>query len=163
VSSLHELDPPRTYRTVICSGVFGLGSTRAQDEEAIARIHDALEPGGTLVLDNEEREWTWKPRGWGSEPETRTTPSGIAISLWSRVDSVDDDDHCVYMTIRAEASDGRREEHGLSMRWWYRDEIVPLLVRSGFDRVEVKPGVEERIVVYVASRHGDLQPLPRRG
>jgi hypothetical protein len=49
------------------------------------------------------------------------------------------------------------------MRWWYREEIVPLLERSGFERVEVRPGVEERIVVYVAFRDGDLQPLPRRG
>jgi SAM-dependent methyltransferase len=163
VSSLHELEPPRKYATVICSGVFGLGSRRAQDEEAVVRLHDALEPGGTLVLDNEEREWTWKPRDWGSEPETRTTASGLDISLWSRADWVDDDDHCVHMTIRAEASDGRREEHRLTMRWWYREEIVPLLERSGFERVEVRPGVEERIVVYVAFRDGDLQPLPRRG
>jgi hypothetical protein len=47
------------------------------------------------------------------------------------------------------------------MRVWTQDELVPLLERSGFELVESKQGVDERIVVYVASRNGDLQPLPR--
>jgi SAM-dependent methyltransferase len=162
VSPLHELDPPRRYATVIACGVFGLGSTREQDEQSVARLHDALLPGGTLVLDNEEQPWTWKPRDWSREPDRRTTPAGLEIALWSRVDAVDDEDKVVHMTMRAEASDGRREEHRLTMRWWYRDELVPLLERAGFERIDVSVGVEERIVVYVASRHGDLQPLPRR-
>jgi SAM-dependent methyltransferase len=162
VTPLHELDPPRRYATIVCSGVFGLGSTRDQDVEAVSRLHDALEPGGTLVLDNEEREWKWKPRDWSAEPDRRTTEDGVELTLWSRVDAVDDEDKCVSMTIRAESSDGRREEHALTMRWWYRDELVPLLERSGFVEVEVKPGVDETIVVYIASRNGDLQPLHRR-
>ena len=57
VSALHELVPPRRYGSIVASGVFGLGSTRAQDEEAVRRLHDALEPCGTLVLDNEEAPW----------------------------------------------------------------------------------------------------------
>lgn len=153
VSALHELDPPRKYGSIVCSGVFGLGSTRAQDEQAIVRVHDALEPGGTLVLDNEEKAFTWRVRDWN-------TPSEGPIALSSRVDAVDEDDRCVHMTIRAQSGD-RIEEHKLTMRQWYRDELLALLERSGFPRVEVLPEVVENIAVYVASRDGDLQPLPR--
>jgi SAM-dependent methyltransferase len=155
VTPLHELDPPRRYASIVCSGVFGLGSTREQDEQAIARLHDALEPGGTLVLDNEEKPFTWKVRDWNR-------PGEGPIALSSRVDAVDEEDRCVHMTIRAQAGD-RVEEHKLTMRQWYRDELLALFERSGFPQVEVMPGVDENIVVYVASRDGDLQPLPRGG
>jgi SAM-dependent methyltransferase len=155
VTTLHELAPPRRYASIVCSGVFGLGSTRAQDEEAVARLHDALEPGGTLVLDNEEKPFEWRVRDWNQ-------PSEGPIALSSRIDAVDGDDRCVHMTIRAQAGD-RVEEHKLTMRQWYREELLALLERSGFPRVEVKPEVVENIAVYVASRDGDLQPLPRGG
>jgi hypothetical protein len=65
------------------------------------------------------------------------------------------------MTIRAETADGRSEEYPLSMRQWYRDELVELLRRTGFVSVEVLPGIDENTFVYVASRHGDLQHLRR--
>jgi SAM-dependent methyltransferase len=155
VSRLHELDPPRRYTTIVVCGVFGLGTTRGQDEEAVARLHDALLPGGTLVLDNEESPWSrWRVRGWN-------TPGSGPIALSSRVDAVDDDDRCVHLTIRAETAAGRREEHALTMRMWARDELLQLLERSGFESVEVKPGVDESIFAYVASRPGDVQPRSR--
>ena len=50
---LHELRAPRRYRTIVCCGTFGLGSTREQDEAALRLLRDALEPGGTLILDHE--------------------------------------------------------------------------------------------------------------
>src|SRR5437868_7360916 len=78
VQPLHELEPPRRYRTIVVCGAFGLGTTRGQDEAAIRRLHAALEPGGTLLLDNEApyssaRRWLrWTaegraelPRPWG--------------------------------------------------------------------------------------------------
>ena len=65
------------------------------------------------------------------------------------------------MTIRAETSDGRREEHELAMRQWYRDELVPLLERTGFATVDVKAGADKHTLVYVASRHGDRQAFAR--
>ena len=70
VSRLHELSPPRRYRSIVCSGVLGLGSTREQDIQALHRLHDALLPGGVLVLDNEERPFRWGVRDW-SEPVDR--------------------------------------------------------------------------------------------
>jgi SAM-dependent methyltransferase len=145
VSALHELEPPRRYASILCSGVLGLGSTREQDVEGLKRLHDALLPGGTLVLDNEEKPFCWRVRDWNR-------PSGGEISLSSRVDAVDEDDRCVHMTIRAETPDGRREEHALTMRQWYRDELVPLLHDSGFAAVDVVPGIDENTLVYVATR-----------
>jgi SAM-dependent methyltransferase len=144
VSALHELDPPRRYASIVVCGVFGLGSTRAQDHEALRRLRAALEPGGTLVLDNEERPFRWRVRDWN-------TPSEGPIALSSRVDAVDEDDRCVSMTIRAETADGRREEHALSMRCWQREEVLEALRGAGFADVEVRPGAEPDIHAYVAS------------
>jgi SAM-dependent methyltransferase len=153
VSALHELDPPRRYGTIVACGVFGLGTTRAQDVEAIRRLHDALLPGGTLVLDNEETPFRWQVRGWNE-------PHGDDIVLAARVDAVDVDDRCVTMTMRAQQGE-RVEEHALTMRQWYAGELAALLDRTGFVDVRLRPGVDETIVVYVASRDGDLQPLHR--
>ena len=36
------VDPPRMYRTVVVCGAFGLGSTCAQDVEALARLQEVL-------------------------------------------------------------------------------------------------------------------------
>jgi SAM-dependent methyltransferase len=154
VSPLHELDPPRRYASIIVCGVLGLGSTREQDLEGLRRLQAALEPGGTLVLDNEEGRFVMRLRGWSE-------PSGEPIALSSRVDAIDEADRCMHMTIRAETKDGRREEHTLTMRRWTRDEIVAALHGAGFATVDVLPGVDEDVLVYVASRDGDLQPLPR--
>lgn len=145
VAPLHQLEPLRHYASIVCSGVLGLGSSRQQDIEAIRRLHDALLPGGTLVLVNEEKPFRWQVRDWNE-------PSGGEISLCSRVDAVDDGDRCVHMTIRAEALDGRREEHVLTMRQWYRNELVPLLHDSGFATVDVFPSTDENTFVYVAGR-----------
>jgi SAM-dependent methyltransferase len=145
VSALHDLDPPRRYASIVCSGVLGLGSTREQDVQALERLHDALLPGGTLVLDNEETPFNWRVRDWGRRSDGE-------ISLQTRVDAVDVADRCVHMTLRAETRDGRREEHVLTMRQWYRDELVPMLHNAGFGTVEVLPGVDENTRVYIAAR-----------
>lgn len=145
VSTLHDLDPPRRYASIVCSGVLGLGSTREQDIRGIKQLHDALLPGGRLVLDNDEQPFRWQVRDWNE-------PSGGEISLRSRVDAVEEEDSCVHMTIRAEARDGRCEEHGLTMRFWYRDELVPLLQEAGFVAIHVLSGIDEHTLVYVATR-----------
>lgn len=145
VSRLHELDPPRRYASILCCGVFGLGSTREQDIQAIGRLHDALVPGGILVLDNEESPFRWRVRDWGE-------PTTTEISLRSRVDAVDEEDRSVRMTLRATAPDGRSEEHTLVMRQWYRDELFPLLQAAGFADVDVLTGVDENTLVYVCTR-----------
>lgn len=145
VSTLHDLDPPRPYASIVCSGVLGLGTTRDQDIRAVGRLHDALLPGGTLVLDNDEQPFRWQVREWNE-------PSGGEISLRTRVDAVEKLDRCVHMTIRAETRDGRCEEHLLTMRFWSRDELVPLLREAGFAAIQVLAGIDEHTRVYVADR-----------
>ena len=51
--AVHELDLPRSYRTIVFCGGFGLGGRREHDVEGLRRLYEHLEPGGTLVLDNE--------------------------------------------------------------------------------------------------------------
>jgi SAM-dependent methyltransferase len=164
---LHDLRAPRRYGAVVVCGVFGLGSTRAQDEQALVALHDALEPGGTLVLDNEvpyssATRWRWwaerpeLPRPWSSEPDRGTAVDGSELALWTRTLDVDPLDQSVRLRIRAEKSvDGAvvaREEHELSMRMWFRDELVLGLRYAGFRDVRVVPGVDEDILVYLARR-----------
>src|SRR5215210_116272 len=84
VQPMHELDAPRSYRTIFVCGAFGLGSDRERDLEALRRFHRHLQPGGTLVVDIEvpyadARQWThWVkaeratlPRPWGTQGRRR--------------------------------------------------------------------------------------------
>lgn len=50
--AMHELYLSRQYRTIFVCGGLGLGSTPEQDQEALRRLDEHLEPGGRLVLDN---------------------------------------------------------------------------------------------------------------
>jgi hypothetical protein len=167
VAPLHVLDAPRRYTTIVVCGVFGLGSTRAQDEQAIHTLYDALEPGGALVLDNEvpyshAERWGWwaerpeLPRPWSSEPDRGTAADGSELALWARVVDVDPLDQSLRLQIRAEKSSNgavvAREEHELTMRMWFRDELVMAMRHAGFRSVNVAPGLEEGILVYVARK-----------
>src|SRR5262249_50981207 len=50
---MHRLDLPRRYRTIVVCGGFGLAGHRELDERSLDRLYAHLEPGGTLLLDNE--------------------------------------------------------------------------------------------------------------
>src|SRR4051794_33233068 len=144
---LHELDPPRRYRTIVVCGVFGLGSTRAQDEEALRRLHAALEVGGTLLLDNEApytdaRMWCrWTadgraglPAAFPAEGTRGQAREGSTIDLRTRVLSLAPLDQCATMEICARRfRDGEEvaaETHQLTMRMYLRDELVLMLERA---------------------------------
>ena len=60
--SMHELDLPRTYRTIYSCGSVGIGGTRQQDRQTLARIHHYLDPGGFLIFDHEMPYSD--PEGW---------------------------------------------------------------------------------------------------
>jgi SAM-dependent methyltransferase len=176
VRPLHALEPPRRYRTVVVCGAFGLGSTRAQDQEGLHRIHDALEPGGTLLLDNEApyrnprlwQRWTKEerdelPRPWPESGAAKQTEDGTEYELWSRTTAVDPLDQTVSMEIRAEKRrDGKvlaEDEHALSMRCYFRDEILLMLERAGFGEIAVRadykddePTADSDFLVFVARR-----------
>jgi SAM-dependent methyltransferase len=176
VQALHELDPPRRYRSIVVCGAFGIGSTRAQDQEALRRLHGSLEPGGTLLLDKEvpyssARLWShWTSEGrrelpspWSREPERKIAADGSEYALWGRTISVDPLDQLVVLGIRAERRrDGEllaAEERELTERKYFRDELVLMLERAGFGAVEVEgaftgraPTPEDDFLVFVARR-----------
>jgi SAM-dependent methyltransferase len=156
---LHELDPPRRYRTIVACGVFGLGSSRAQDEQALRRFYEVLDAGGTLLLDNEApytdaRMWSrWTAPGRADLPEQFSAmgmrmeaADGSSLELRSRVLAVDPLDQCATMEMCARRFRGKEElateTHRLSMRMYLRDELVLLLERAGFIDVHVSGGYD---------------------
>ncbi len=46
--AMHELDLPRSYRTIYICDSFGIGGRRDRDAAALRRCYDHLVPGGTL-------------------------------------------------------------------------------------------------------------------
>ena len=174
VQPLHELDPPRRYATIVSCGVFGLGSTRAEDQEALRRFRRCLEPGGTLLLDNEVpytnarlwQQWTPEerrrlPEPWPQSGERRRTGDGSDLELRSRTVDVDPLDQTAVLEIRAEKwRDGKliaAEERAISMRMYLRDELRLMLDCAGFSRVDVRGGYadeqptgDHEFLVYIA-------------
>jgi SAM-dependent methyltransferase len=176
VQPLHELAPPRRYNTIVACGVFGLGSTREQDEEALRRFHACLEPGGKLLLDNEvpyanTRRWpSWTKEGRSKLPEPwppagkRTRAAdGSERELRARAISVDPLDQTLVLEIRADKwvddSHVATEVHTLSMRTYFHLELLLMLDAAGFT-VDAVHGDHERqaatgnsdFLVYVAER-----------
>ena len=73
--AMHDLDLPRSYRTIYICDSFGLGGRRDQDAAALRRCYDQLVPGGTLVFshylpnDDPERWSYWLPEQRQQLPE----------------------------------------------------------------------------------------------
>jgi hypothetical protein len=176
VQPLHELNPPRRYRTIVVCGVFGLGSTRDQDQEALRRFRHWLEPGGTLLLDNEvpyanARRWSqWTkeerrqlPEPWPQSGERKRAADGSEYELRARAVDVDPLDQSFALEIYAEKwRKGQliaREQHSISMRMYFRNELLLMLERAGFSDVDVRgdytdqpAAADQDFLVYVARR-----------
>jgi SAM-dependent methyltransferase len=174
---LHQLSTPRRYQTIVACGVFGLGSTRRQDEEALRRFYEHLEPGGMLLLDSQvpyadHMRWGYWPRlqrqghfpePWPQFGASRQAPDGSVYEMRTRVRALDPLDQSVVLDMRMEKRRGGRllaaEEHALSVRGFLRDELVMMLERAGFANVEVTgdytadpPHPDHQFLVYAARR-----------
>ena len=148
VQALHELAPPRRYATVVVCGVFGLGSSREQDAQALQRLHDCLEPGGTLLLDNQvpyaSSRWPYwtrdgrrtLPEPWPPPGERSRASDGSEHELRVRAIALDPLDQTIVTEIRAEkwvgGSSVATEVHTLSMRMYFHAELLLLLEAAGF-------------------------------
>lgn len=177
VQPMHELDPPRSYRTIVVCGGFALGSDRAQDLQALTRFHEHLEPGGTLVLDNQvpyanARQWqrwlreerTDLPRAWSDgDQDRRRASDGTELALESRLLALDPLEQRATLEIRARQwSDGElviEEEHTLHIGLYFKNELGLMVERAGFVDVVVQGDYEEReataaddFVVFVARK-----------
>jgi SAM-dependent methyltransferase len=158
--AVHELDLPRRYRTIVVCGGFGVGSSRERDVQALERFHAHLEPGGTLVLDNEVpwanrrlwRYWTEEgraelPAEWRPPGGRRVGSDGAEYELRSRALSLDPIAQSV--TLEMEAKMWRHgelvaeERHSIDLMLYFTDELVLMLERAGFGDVEVRGGYDD--------------------
>jgi SAM-dependent methyltransferase len=175
VQPMHELDLPRHYRTICVCGAFGLGSTRAQDEEALRRFRAHLEPGGTLLVDIEmpyadAGQWPlWTKEGRAALPEGpqapergRPAPDGAEYGLRSRYVGFDPLEQRVSLEMTArrwrDGSLEAEETHRLDIGLYFKNEMLRMLERAGFDdvvvhgdHVEADPTPDDDFVVFVAT------------
>ena len=176
VQALHDLAPPRRYATIVVCGVFGLGSNREQDKLALQRLYECLEPGGTLLLDNQvpyalSRRWpSWTsagrarlPEPWPPPDERAQAADGSERGLRVRAISLDPLDQTLVMEIRADKwVDGANvasEIHTLSMRMYFHAELLLLLEAAGFavtavhgDHTREPATADSDFLVYTAER-----------
>jgi SAM-dependent methyltransferase len=177
VQPMHELELPRRYRTIFVCGVFGLGSTREQDRQALSRFYGHLEPSGTLLLDMEvpyadARQWRyWLKDERAALPEAAQPPErrrraadGAELALRSRVLELDPLNQHVILEMRAERwRDGTleaEEEHRLDIGLYFPNEVRLMLELAGFTDVVVhgehtedaEPTSDDEFLVFVARK-----------
>ena len=62
--AMHELDVPRSYRTIIVCGSFGHRKYSSAGCAALRRFYEHLAPGGVLLMDlsmpYREGSWQWE-------------------------------------------------------------------------------------------------------
>jgi len=176
VQPMHELDLPRTYRTIIVCGALGLGGNREQDLEALRRLYAHLEPGGLLVMDNEvpyadRRQWRYwpmeehgaLPEPWPPPGERRRAADGTEFEVRSRIIELDPlTQHSTWEMHAQMWRDGElvaEDEHTLRMTLYFTNEVVLMLERAGFvdialhgGHTDAPPTSEHEFVVFVAAR-----------
>jgi SAM-dependent methyltransferase len=155
--ALHELDLPRTYRTIYAAGVFGIGGRRDRDREALRRVYRHLEPGGVFIFDvelpyNERTEESWArwlaghrgdlPRPWRETGERRRTADGDDIELISRLAAFDPLTQVHRLEMRARLwHDGAiiaEEEDSLLECLYFAREVAGMLEAAGFAHVAIE-------------------------
>lgn len=174
--ALHQLDLPRSYKTIVVCGGFALGGSREQDQEALNRFYRHLQPGGALLLDSylpykDADEWRYwvkverrkLPLPWPATGRRKRAENGDEIELRSRLADFDPLDQVATRQIRALLWQGgrlvRQEEYTLIERLYFRNELVAMLTHAGFQDVEVQgdytnsqASADSGILVYMATR-----------
>lgn len=158
--AFHEIELPRTYRTIYICDSFGIGGRREQDLEALHRCHRHLAPGGTLVFSHDlpyEDADLWPywlaehrhqlPEAWRDAGTRKRAADGDELELRSRLVDLDPLDQRLTLQMRtALVRDGQRvveEEHTLQTTLYFRNELLLMLARAGFAEVEVRAGYGE--------------------
>ncbi len=176
VQPLHTLNLLRTYQTIFVCGTFGLGSSRERDAQALTRLHDHLEPGGTLLLDIEvpyadAQQWSyWLKGNRASLPESgerqgrrRRAADGSEYSLATRIIDLDPLDQHARLEIHAERWRDdvleAEEDRLLDICLYFKSELLLMLERAGFTDIVVHgehqrraPTANDDFLVFVAKR-----------
>jgi SAM-dependent methyltransferase len=161
--ALHALELPRRYRTIVCCGTFALGSTRAQDAEALRRFYGHLEPGGLLALDVEASGGLLglepSPEPVPPPAERRRGSDGSEYALRGRILDIDREERRMTRAIQAwQWRDDEllaEEEHLLTESVYDRDELTALLAQAGFVDIDVRDGESawgHEMLVFIARR-----------
>ncbi len=151
VQPMHEFDTGKKYGTIIVCGAFGLGGSRADDLAGLRRLHQHLEPGGTLLLDhhlpnNDARAWrrwvepTQFPTDWSRRADTRVAEDGAEWSLTSRQFDFDPLEQTTTLEIRCTRTlDGetQTEEGQIHINLYFKNEIELMLETAGFTDISV--------------------------
>lgn len=177
--AMHDLDPPRQYRTIYICDSFGIGGQRDNDLETLRRIRRHLAPDGALVFsiqmpfdDKDEASWArWLPghRGdipsaWPDTGQRRRASNGDEFELVGRLAELDvlGQRHIVEMRARL-VRDGAivAEEFGrLGESLYFIPELRLMLDVAGFDDVSVEgrynglPATADDGTVVVIARVG---------
>ncbi len=154
-SALAGLDPPVAVDLAVMTGNAAQAVTDDDAWAATLRAaHDALLPGGHLVLETREpsrRAW----EGWteAATRRTRALPEVGAVETWVQVTRVDLP-FVAFTTTFAFASDGAVLESRSLLRFRSREEVTRDLARAGLVVVDVRdapdrPGLE---LVFLSAR-----------
>ena len=173
---MHELALPRKYKSIVVCGGFGLGGSRRQDQEALNRFFQHLEPGGALLLDNYlpykdadvwrywvKEEWQKLPEAWPTSGTRKRTENGEEMELRVRLAALDPlDQLATWQTRILLWHDGlmvKQDDYTLLERFYFRNELLAMLAIAGFrdidvlgDYTEAKASPESGIVVYIARK-----------
>jgi SAM-dependent methyltransferase len=159
--AMHELSLPRRYRTVFICDSFGIGGSRADDREALCRIHDHLEPGGALLMTvtypyGDEGEWQrWLPGGregmpeeWPEQPGRQQLPNGDELQQRVRQVDLDPREQGVVLEIEARRiHDGKvaqEERRLIAISSYFEQELRLILELARFTNVELQAGYSGR-------------------
>ncbi len=144
--AMHELDLPRSYKTILVSGAFELSGDRHQALDALRRFYHHLEPGGVLALDHHvgyagDAANYWKywlkderdglPAPWPSRGEGRCALDGSVYFMRVRTLDFDPLEQLVTYEMRVELErDGKQvaeEQYTLKDRVYFKSELLTIL------------------------------------
>jgi SAM-dependent methyltransferase len=159
--AMHELELPRRYRTIFICDSFGIGGSRANDREALRRVHDHLEPGGALLMStgypyDDEAEWPlWLPHGrdtlpndWPAEAGKQQLPNGDQLEQRGRLVDLDPAAQRIILEIEARLiRDGQpiqEERRQIAISVYFEQELRLILELAGFSETELQAGYTGR-------------------
>lgn len=154
--AMHEIDLPRTYRTIVVCGAIGIGCDRRLDLEGLRRCYQHLEPEGMLVVDNylpwtDEADWArwrgsgeplpeeWPPR---AAPENRGAFADESqYEMCARQVAFDAMRQIHQMEIRVrhfiDGEEVADEIHPIQLRLYLPDELLGMLEVAGFGPIDI--------------------------